>query len=83
MDNDINSLSHTMWNCKYHIVWAPKYRRKIFYHEKREVVGKIIRELCEQKPGGIDLIKSEIWAFIRVLRSIFIPYPTFFIKWDL
>lgn len=51
MDNDINSLSHTMWNCKYHIVWAPKYRRKIFYHEKREVVGKIIRELCEQKPG--------------------------------
>ena len=33
--NDINSLSHTKWNCKYHIVFAPKYRRKVFYKEKR------------------------------------------------
>ena len=33
--NDINSLSHTKWNCKYHIVFAPKYRRKVFYNEKR------------------------------------------------
>ncbi len=70
MDNDINSLSHTMWNCKYHIVWAPKYRRKIFYHEKREVVGKIIRELCEQKPG-VKLIAGEVCAdHIHILISI-------------
>lgn len=33
--NDIQSLSHTTWNCKYHIVFAPKYRRKVFYEEKR------------------------------------------------
>ena len=38
--NDINSLAHTKWNCKYHIVFAPKYRRKVFYQEKREAVGK-------------------------------------------
>ena len=38
--NDINSLSHTKWNCKYHIVFAPKYRRKVFYREKRTANGK-------------------------------------------
>ena len=38
--NDINSLSHTKWNCKYHNVFAPKYRRKVFYSEKRIAVGK-------------------------------------------
>ena len=46
--NDINSLSHTKWNCKYHIVFAPKYRRKVFYREKRAATGKILRQLCEQ-----------------------------------
>ena len=40
--NDINSLAHTKWNCKYQIVFAPKYRRKVFYQEKREAVGKIL-----------------------------------------
>lgn len=47
--NDIHSLSHTKWNCKYHIVFAPKYRRKVFYQEKRAEVGKILRQLCEWK----------------------------------
>ena len=40
--NDINSLAHTKWNCKYHIVFAPKHRRKVFYQEKREAIGKIL-----------------------------------------
>ena len=44
--NDINSLSHTKWNCKYHIVFAPKYRRKVFYKEKC-AARKILRQLCE------------------------------------
>ena len=48
--NDINSLSHTRWNCKYHIVFAPKYRQEsILQGEKREEVGKILRTLCEWK----------------------------------
>lgn len=45
--NDVKSLSHTSWNCKYHIVFAPKYRRKVFFEGKRlEIIGKILRELC-------------------------------------
>lgn len=47
-DNN-NSLAHTTWNCKYHIVFAPKYRRKVFYQENRVEVGKILRMLCNWK----------------------------------
>ena len=50
---EINSLSDTKWNCKYHIVFAPKYRRKVFYEEKRLEIGKILRELCEWKDVNI------------------------------
>ncbi len=56
--NDYNSLSHTTWNCKYHIVFAPKYRRKILLRENRSEMGKILRELCEWK--GIKIIEAEI-----------------------
>ena len=55
--NDIHSLSHTKWNCKYHIVFAPKYRRKVFYGEKRAEIGGILRELCRWK--GVNLITAE------------------------
>ena len=50
---DINSLSHTKWNCKYHIVFAPKYRRKEFYGANRLEIGKILRELCKWKDVNI------------------------------
>lgn len=56
--NDGNSLSHTKWNCKYHIVFAPKYRRKVFYQGKREAVGKILRQLCEWK--GVNIVEAEV-----------------------
>lgn len=56
--NDINSLSHTKWNCKYHIVFAPKYRRKVFYGEKRAEVGVILRQLCEWK--GVRIVEAEV-----------------------
>ena len=46
---DNNSLSHTTWNCKYHIVFAPKYRRKVIYGQLRTDIGKILRMLCERK----------------------------------
>lgn len=55
---DINSLSHTKWSCKYHIVFAPKYRRKVFYEEKRLEIGKILRELCKWK--DVNIIIAEI-----------------------
>ena len=58
MKNDINSLSHTSWNCKYHIVFAPKYRRKVFYGNNRLEIGKILRELCRWK--GVNIIAAEV-----------------------
>lgn len=58
--NDSKSLAHTKWNCKYHIVFAPKYRRKIFYKEKRVEIGKILRELCNWK--GVKIIEAEVCA---------------------
>ena len=56
--NDIHSLSHTKWTCKYHVVFAPKYRRKVFYEEKRAEVGKILRQLCEWK--GVNIVEAEV-----------------------
>ena len=57
-NDDIHSLSHTKWNCKYHIVFAPKYRRKVFYGEKRAEIGKILRELCNWKK--VNIINAEV-----------------------
>lgn len=58
--NDTNSLAHTKWNCKYHIVFAPKYRRKVFFGEKRREIGKILRQLCEWKKVNIVEIEEYI-----------------------
>lgn len=57
MKQDNNSLAHTRYNCKYHIVFAPKYRRKEIYGKIREDIGKILRLLCERK--GITIIEAE------------------------
>ena len=56
--NDTNSLSHTTWNCKYHIVFAPKYRRKVFFGQKRKEIGAILRSLCEWKQ--VEIIEAEV-----------------------
>ena len=56
-NNDSNTLAHTKWNCKYHVVFAPKYRRKVFYEEKRAAIGKILRQLCEWK--GVSILEAE------------------------
>lgn len=56
--NDTHSLSHTKWNCKYHVVFAPKYRRKVFYGEKRLAIGEILRELCKWK--GVTILEAEV-----------------------
>ena len=56
--NDNNSLAHTTWNCKYHIVFAPKYRRRAIYGNIRRDIGRIIRLLCERK--GITIIEAEL-----------------------
>ena len=56
--DDVHSLSHTRWCCKYHIVFAPKYRRKAFYDARRVEIGAILRKLCEWK--GINIIEAEV-----------------------
>ena len=56
MDN--NTLSHTTWNCKYHIVFAPKYRRKAIYGKLYEDIGRILRMLCERKK--VNIIEAEL-----------------------
>ena len=66
---DKNSLSHTTWNCKYHIVFAPKYRRQIIYGKIKSEIGKILRVLCERK--GIEIIEAEACPdHIHMLVSI-------------
>lgn len=68
-NNDRNSLAHTVWNCKYHIVFAPKYCRKVFFEEKRLEIREIFRKLCEWK--GIEKIEGEICPdHIHILVSI-------------
>ena len=58
MSRDELSLAHTVWNCKYHIVFAPKYRRKVFFGQKRLEIGKILRKLCEFKQ--VTIVEAEI-----------------------
>ena len=55
--NDTSSLAHTKWNCKYHIVFAPKYRRQIIYGKIKADIGQILRKLCENK--GVEIIEAE------------------------
>ena len=68
-NNDTNSLAHTKWNCNYHILFAPKYRLKIFFAEKREEVMAIMRKLCQWK--GVEIIEGEICPdHVHMLVSI-------------
>ena len=67
--NDNKSLAHSKWNCKYHIVFAPKYRRKEVYGKLRVDIGRILRKLCDQK--GVEIIEAEACVdHIHMLVSI-------------
>ena len=66
---DTDSLSHTQWNCKYHIVFAPKYRRQIIYGKIKADIGNMLRRLCEYK--GVEIIEAEACKdHIHMLVSI-------------
>jgi len=54
---DIESLAHTKWDCKYHIVFAPKYRRQVIYGKIKKDIGQILRKLCEWK--GVEILEAE------------------------
>jgi putative transposase len=66
---DKESLAHTKWRCKYHIVFAPKYRRQIVYGKIKDDIGKILRKLCEYKK--VEIIEAEACPdHIHMLVSI-------------
>lgn len=68
-DNIVNSLAHTKWNCKYHIVFAAKYRRKILYEEKRLAIRDILRTICGWK--GVEITEGEVCPdHVHLLLSI-------------
>ena len=69
MKLDTESLAHTKWNCKYHIVFAPKYRRQVIYGKIKSDIGQILRKLCEYK--GVEIIEAEACPnHIHMLVSI-------------
>ena len=51
--NNIQSLSHTAWDCKYHLVWIPKYRKKVLYDHLRKDLGKLLRDLANHRKSQI------------------------------
>jgi len=69
MKDDMNSLAHTKWECKYHVVFAPKFRRKVIYGKLKVEIGKIIRDLCNRKE--VELIEAEACSdHIHLLISV-------------
>ena len=68
-EKDINSLDHTTWRCQYNVVFAPKYRRLEIYGAIKADIGKILRQLCQQK--GVEIIEAEACPdHIHMLLSI-------------
>jgi putative transposase len=57
MQDDVKSLSHSKWRCKYHIVFAPKYRRQVIYGRIKADIGRILRELSQRK--GVEILEAE------------------------
>ncbi len=81
--NDSNSLAHTKWNCKYHIVFAPKYRRQVIYGKLKAEIGQILRKLCEQKE--IEIIEANacpdhIHMLISIPPKISVAYAIGYLK---
>ncbi len=69
MPNSSNSLSHTKWMCKYHIVFTPKYRRKAIYAQYKTSIGEILRTLCKYK--GVEIIEGHLMIdHVHMLVSI-------------
>ena len=67
--NKTNDLAHTKWMCKYHIVFTPKYRRKIVYNQYRESIKEIIKQLCSYK--GVEIIEGHLMPdHVHLLLSI-------------
>jgi len=81
--NDINSLAHTTWNCKYHIVFASKYRRRVIYGQIYREIGAILRSLCEWKKVNIveaEMCKDHVHMLVEIPPKISVSGFVGFLK---
>ena len=81
--NEKQSLSHSAWECKYHVVWIPKYRKKTIYVELRKYLGDIIRELARQKESSIlegHLMLDHVHMLISIPPKYSVSHVIGFIK---
>ncbi len=81
--NEQNSLNHTVWDCKYHIVWIPKYRKKTIFKELRPFLGEILRSLAEQKECKIEeghLMADHVHILISIPPKFSVSQVIGFIK---
>jgi len=81
--DEFQSLSHTVWECKYHVVWIPKYRRKVLYGDLRKHLGAILRELAMQRESKIvegHLVKDHIHMLISIPPKYSVAQVVGFIK---
>ena len=76
---DLNSLSHTRWNCKYHIVFAPKYRRQVIYGKIKQDIGQMLRKLCEYK--GTEIIEERRTKIMFTYWKVSRPSTAFHRLW--
>ena len=80
---DEQSLSHTRWECKYHVVWIPKYRKKVIYVSLRKYLGEILRELAAQKESKIiegHLMSDHVHILISIPPKFAVSQVVGFIK---
>ena len=80
---DENSLSHTRWDCKYHIVFSPKYRRKEIFGKLKKDIGQILRELCDHK--GVEIVEANacvdhIHMLVKIPPKMSVSYFMGFLK---
>jgi len=81
--NDVLSVSHAVWECKYHIVWIPKYRRKVLYGQLRKHLGEVFRELARQRESRVEeghLMADHVHMFISIPPKYAVAQVVGFIK---
>ena len=81
--DDIQSLSHTVWDCKYHVVWIPKCRRKVLYGQLRKYLGQVLRELAVQKESKVvegHLMGDHVHMLISIPPKYAVAQVVGFIK---
>ncbi len=81
--NSLKSLSHTVWDCKYHIVWIPKYRRKSLYRDLRQYIGPVFKELASQKECKIEeghLLSDHVHILISIPPKYSVAQVVGFLK---